>query len=137
MVDGNAIRLKSQISHDVRTPGKDECAAWIWEHLVQSGKSMSKTRAAEGSGWSRQHVSNVLRDYFEEGESRDELIDDRLQQHLGQADHGPTDDVGHDELHDMNGDETVEMTIERLVELVNDEYRKGYQDGFSDNTQSV
>lgn len=124
MVDGNEIRLASDIPESVRTPGKDEAAAWIEEFVVQSGKDMPKLQIAKGSGWSRQHISNTLRDYFsrEPGESAD---------HQWLEEHNVTDQresVGRDELQSKDNSEQISLPVERIIEMTRESYREGYQD---------
>jgi len=48
-----------------RTPGKDEVAQYIVDNVIQDGRwPMNATDLADQVEYSRQHVSNVLQDYF-------------------------------------------------------------------------
>ena len=48
-----------------RTPGKDEVAQYIVDDVIQDGRwPMNATDLADEVEYSRQHVSNVLADYF-------------------------------------------------------------------------
>lgn len=48
-----------------RTPGKDEVAEYVQKEVVEQGRwPMNMTDLGEETGYSRQHVSNVINDYF-------------------------------------------------------------------------
>jgi hypothetical protein len=52
--------------HRDRTPGKDEVAQYIVDEIIPEGRwPLNMTALAEETGYSRQHVSNVVADYFE------------------------------------------------------------------------
>lgn len=61
------IRLKENITEDLRTEDRDAAAEFIQKEIIGENRwPMTRTEIAEESGWSRQHISNVLRHYFEE-----------------------------------------------------------------------
>jgi hypothetical protein len=52
--------------HRDRTPGKDEVAQYLVDEIIAEGRwPLNMTELAEETGYSRQHVSNVVADYFE------------------------------------------------------------------------
>lgn len=60
------IERKQHIPAEVRTDGKDEVADWIESEIIDNGRwPMDMQDIAEEAGWSRQHVTNTIRDYFE------------------------------------------------------------------------
>jgi hypothetical protein len=69
----DAIRRKDHIPTDVRTPGKDD-AANIIDRVIEEGNwPMPLSELAEQTEWSRSHLSNTLRDYYEAvGDEADE-----------------------------------------------------------------
>lgn len=128
MVDGKSIRLRDDIPEGVRTPGKDECAAWIQQHMVEAGVELPKTQISEGSGWSRQHISNTLRDYFVE-DSGESPHHDFLDEYEDLEDQRETSEFDRSDLMARDNDETVAISVERLIEMTQESYRKGLQDG--------
>lgn len=59
------IERRESVPADKRTPGKDVAADWIEENIVDKGEwPMDMQDLAEESDWSRQHVTNTVRDYF-------------------------------------------------------------------------
>lgn len=60
------IERKDHVPDDVRTKGKDEAADWIQENVIDEERwPMDMQDIAEEMGYSRQHVTNTIRDYFE------------------------------------------------------------------------
>lgn len=63
----DSIKLKDNIPDDVRTPGKDDAAEYIQEEVLARGRwPMDYSEMAEESGWSRQHIRNVIKTHFVE-----------------------------------------------------------------------
>lgn len=59
------IERKTDIPDDVRTPGKDEVADYIEEEIIDAGRwPMDVIDIAEEVDYSRQHTTNVLKQYF-------------------------------------------------------------------------
>lgn len=57
---------KQAIAKDAtRTPGKDEVAEYIVAEVIPDRWPMNMTDLADETGYSRQHVSNVVIEYFE------------------------------------------------------------------------
>lgn len=66
LTDYRALRRKDDVSNDVRTPGKDEAAAYIEENVIEKDRwPMPITDIADECGWSPQHIRNTLEDYFQ------------------------------------------------------------------------
>jgi len=107
------LRRKRNIPSDVRTQGKDEAANWIEKHVVEKDRwPMPKKTMAEESGWSRQHISNVLDQYFDVIEPGEEL----KAKPAGGSDSSSTDTV-------------VTISVDELADLKQEAYREGFQDG--------
>lgn len=52
-------------SHPDRTPRRDDVAEYVLEEVIPEGRwPMDMTQLAEETGYSRQHVSNVIQRYF-------------------------------------------------------------------------
>lgn len=52
--------------HRDRTPGKDEVAQYVLDNVIAEDRwPLNMTELAEETGYSRQHVSNVIADYFQ------------------------------------------------------------------------
>lgn len=83
-VQAQRIKRKDHIPSSVRTEGKDEAANFIEEEIVDKGLwPMPNTQIAEKTkehpdynGWSRQHIANTIRDYFEPANEIPEDSDD-------------------------------------------------------------
>jgi len=124
---------------DGRTKGKDHCAAWIQKFVVEANADLPKLQIAKGSGWSRQHVTNVLEEYFIEGESPTrpewltgpfttnegysrqwEELEDRRQ---------PGNQEFESEFKEMEGlDVEVSIPVKEIIKLEREAYRQGMQD---------
>lgn len=60
------IRRKDHVPEEDRTEGKDDAADWIQKNVVDEGRwPMDMQDIAAEMGYSRQHVTNTIRDYFE------------------------------------------------------------------------
>lgn len=60
------IRRKDIVAESKRTEGKDQVANYIEDEIVAEGRwPVAMTEIAEECGYTRQHVANTLRDYFE------------------------------------------------------------------------
>lgn len=54
------------VPDSVRTSGKDEVAAYIQEEIIEQDRwPVDMTTIAEETGYTRQHIANTLKDYFE------------------------------------------------------------------------
>lgn len=73
ITDAKKIRRKSEVPESDRTAGKDAAAEFIEEEVLEKGRwPMHLTEIADLSeeklgddGWSRQHITNTINDYFE------------------------------------------------------------------------
>lgn len=63
--EASALRRKPQVRDGDRTPDRDEVAEFIAEHVADDWDEWTITEIAERTGYSREHVSNVLDRYFE------------------------------------------------------------------------
>lgn len=64
------IRRKTNLDDDIRTPGKDDAADWIEENIIEEGTwPVNVTDIEDDAGYSRQHLTNVVKEYFEPGEA--------------------------------------------------------------------
>ncbi len=60
------IRRKDSIPSDDQTPGKEQAADYIEREVLEKDRwPMNLTDIADECEWSRQHIANTLRDYFE------------------------------------------------------------------------
>lgn len=72
------IERKAHIDDDDRTPGKDEVADYIETEIVEAGRwPMDVIEIADEVDYSRQHVTNVVKDYFTEagGEEQEDTTE--------------------------------------------------------------
>lgn len=106
IVQADTIRL---VDDDFPTDKREMVAEYIDEHWNEQ-RGLSLTEIADETGTSRQHVKNTLEKHFEI------------------ADHEP--DVGSEDL--LDRDDLDIATIDLVLEA----YRKGYQDGRRDETDS-
>lgn len=61
-----------KIPSSIRTKGKDQAAKYIIHEVLSKDRwPMSYSEMAEESGWSRQHIRNVVSDYFSTGGETD------------------------------------------------------------------
>jgi hypothetical protein len=95
---------RTPVPKDLRTPDKDEAARWI-ESMWDSDTTL--TDIAEASGYSRQHVSNTLKQYFE-------IASDDATASAPDATH-------------MSG-ATVELDMTTLVHVFREAYQLGRRD---------
>ena len=59
------IERKTNVDDDIRTPGKDEVADYIEEEVIEAGRwPMDIIEIADEVGYSRQHTTNVIREYY-------------------------------------------------------------------------
>jgi len=68
------LRRKEDVPDDARTPQKDAAAAFVEREIIDKDRwpmeftemaQLSDEKAKNG-GWSRQHFSNTISDYFKE-----------------------------------------------------------------------
>lgn len=111
--NASQIRRRTMVPPDDRTPKRTEVADWIEEHAADEWERWSTSQVADETGYSRQHVDNVLRYYFKPVRESNvfEDIADRL-------------DI--DDLEDRN-DLLGELTSKELLI-----YRLGYRDAVHD-----
>lgn len=65
------IQPKASVPEENRTPGKDEAFEAI-EELRESGElyDMTLEEVADEAGFSRAHIQNTIRDYYQRGEEQ-------------------------------------------------------------------
>lgn len=65
--EASKLRRKAVVPDADRTPARDEAADWIEDNVVNNDRwhSVTITEIADGAGFSREHISNVLDRYFE------------------------------------------------------------------------
>lgn len=99
------IKRKKSIPASNRTPGRDEAAKWIQEHVIDEDAWSETTikGISEESGWSRQHIANTLEMYFE-----------------------PTEEFAEDE---------EQIIDREMLNLLLDVHRIGYRQGYDDAMQ--
>jgi predicted patatin/cPLA2 family phospholipase len=108
-----AIRRKAQVSEEDRTHAKTEAAQYIEGEILERGRwPMDLTKIAEETEWSRQHIANTIRDYFEPAD--DSTGDEQVQT---------------EEKPKSSSD--LDIDVMKLIEV----YRMGYQDGRRDAEQ--
>jgi len=85
------ITRRATVPEGDRTPERSRCADWLQDHVVDAGrwpmqftdiKQLADERL-NGDSWSRQHIANTLRTYFEpdrEGPHLDDLAADELKE---------------------------------------------------------
>lgn len=63
-----------------QTPERDAAADWLETHVLADGRwPVSYSQLADESEWSRQHMTNVVRHYFQEVDpDRDSRFDDEF-----------------------------------------------------------
>jgi hypothetical protein len=89
---GHEIRRKDHVLPEDRTEGKDDVADFIEREIVEAGRwPMDMQDVAEEVGYSRQHVTNTIRDYFEVDGAPVEIAVDGNRAHI-EFDVPPTDD---------------------------------------------
>lgn len=65
MSEHETLRRKSAVPPSDRTEERDAAADWIEQNVIEQGRwPMTYTEIAEETGWSRQHISNTISDYF-------------------------------------------------------------------------
>lgn len=111
--NASQIRRRTKVPPDNRTPDRTKVADWIEEHAADEWGRWSALDVADETGYSRQHVNNVLRYYFKPVQEEDifEEIAERL---------GVTNAEERDEL-------LGELTSRELLI-----YRLGYRDAIHD-----
>lgn len=79
------ITPKDRIDPNERTPGKDQAAEWIQEHVVDPDKwdDYTISQMADESGWSRQHLRNTVQDYFDHIEATENDTSETTVEHNG------------------------------------------------------
>lgn len=86
------IVRKDHVPKEDRTKGKDQAADWIQENVIERGRwPMDMQEIAEECGYSRQHVTNTIRDYFEVAGAPIEMELEGERAHI-EFDVPPTDD---------------------------------------------
>lgn len=67
------IKRKANVPEHQRTEGKDEAADYILEQIIEENRwPMNLEDIAEETGWSRQHIANTIRDYYQPAHSDEE-----------------------------------------------------------------
>lgn len=68
-----AIQRKDDVPEEYRTDDRDAAAEYITEEVVEEGRwPVTMTQIANETGYSRQHIKNVLEYYFEATRAKDE-----------------------------------------------------------------
>lgn len=88
--DATRLKRKQRVPRSDRTPDRTKAAEWIDEHVIPSERDWEEwtiKEIAEGSGWSREHISNTLDRYFEPAHSPAEDVLDTLTDGMVDAEH--------------------------------------------------
>lgn len=127
---------QDKIAQDAqRTPGKDEVAQYIVDNVLAEDRwPMNMTDLAEETGYSRQHCSNVLIEYFE-GVSEDDIEQGPASTNGNENQVGGQSTTGaqHEELPETiwveSGGKHQKVTIDVPNDVENrDSYIRGYLD---------
>ena len=130
---------QDKIAQDAqRTPGKDEVAQYVVDSVIAENRwPMNMTDLADETGYSRQHVSNVILEYFEglseEGAQEVENATNDLQEQLAetQSQTAVTDNPPESIFVEIDGS-FQEVQIDVPDDVDRGSYVRGFLDGKKD-----
>jgi len=111
--DAERIKRKTHIPEQHRTPKRSQAADWIEEHAADDWRNWTHTEIADETGFSRQHIDNVVEYYFEPAGADSDV--EALADELGLGNVSSLERA-------VGGDVSRELLI----------YRLGYRDGQRD-----
>lgn len=116
--EADRIERRTHVPDKHRTPERSKVADWIEEHAADDWQEWTHQEIADETGYSRQHVDNVVEYYFQpEGKTSDvEAL---------------ADDLGIGDISTLQHALGADVSRELLI------YRLGYRDGQQDALEQL
>lgn len=111
------IERKPDIPESAQTPDRDIVADWIEENAVDEWLNWSFKDVGDETGYSRQHVANTVKNYFEPAPPDD-----------GRKSNGSSPPVTVGSVDQLDESQMPDWVIQK----VKDAYREGMQDGIDE-----